>query len=109
MGKSTTNAWKVLWLALQGCVYICLALWIYTTSTVCSSPGVLDMTTGHVIPYNCHGSIVFLTRTQNVLLKGLIPALILLGGSGVAADKEQSALPWVINSSGKGNQIPILV
>jgi hypothetical protein len=93
MGISTTNAWKVLSLVLQGCTYICLALWIYTTSTVCSSPGALDMITGHVIAYNCHGSIVFLTRTQDVLLKGLVPALILLGGSAVATRQRAKRAP----------------
>jgi hypothetical protein len=91
-----SNAWKVLSLALQGCVYTCFALWIYITSTVCSSPSAPDVASGHVIAYNCHGSIIFITRTQDILLKWLIPALVVAGVCGLAARKRAKAATQAI-------------
>jgi hypothetical protein len=87
MSEAKFNAWKVLSLALQACVYICFGLWIYVTSTVCSAPSAPDAVTGNVIAYNCHGSMVFISRTQDILLKGLVPALVVAGVSGLAARK----------------------
>jgi hypothetical protein len=85
--KTTVNAWKTTSLALQGCVYICLALWIYITSTVCSSPTAPDMADGHTIAYNCHGSIIFITRAQHMLLTWLSPAMVVVGAAGLAVRK----------------------
>lgn len=87
MSETKFNGWKVLSLALQGCVYICLAVWIYLVSTICSSPTAPDIADGHTIACNCHGSIVFITRIQDILLKGLIPALVVAGVCGLAARK----------------------
>jgi hypothetical protein len=50
-----------------------------------------DVASGHVIAYNCHGSIIFITRTQDILLKLLIPALVVAGVCGLAARKRAKA------------------
>ena len=69
MNETKFSAWNVLSLA---CAYFCLALWIYPLSTTCSSPSAPDAVIGNIIPYNCHGSMVFISRTQDILLKGLM-------------------------------------
>jgi hypothetical protein len=87
MSESRRNVWNVLAIALQACVYICLGLWIFLLSTICSSPLAPDAATGHVISYNCHGNLVFISRTQNILLYGLISALAVAAVCGMAARK----------------------
>jgi hypothetical protein len=87
MSESRRKVWNVLALALQPCVYICLGVWIFLLSTICSSPLAPEAATGHVISYNCHGTLVFISRTQNILLYGLIPALVLAGVCGRAVRK----------------------
>jgi len=87
MSKSRRNVWNVLALALHACIYICLGLWIFLLSTICSSPSAPDAATGNIIAYNCHGTLVFISRTQNILLIGLIPALVVAGVCGKAARK----------------------
>jgi hypothetical protein len=87
MSEAKFGAWNVLSLALQACAYFCLALWIYLLSTICSSPSAPDAVSGNIIAYNCHGSTVFISRTQDILLVGLIPVLIVVGACGLAARK----------------------
>lgn len=87
MSESRRNVWNLLALAFQACVYICLGLWIFLMRTICSSPVAPDAATGHIISYNCHGTLVFISRTQNILLFGLIPALVVAGVCGRAARK----------------------
>ena len=87
MSESPRNVWNVLALALQACVYICLGLWIFLLSAICSSPLAPDAATGHIIAYNCHGTLVFISRTQNILLFGLIAALVVAGLCAMAARK----------------------
>jgi hypothetical protein len=72
MSESRRNVWNVLALALQA---------------ICSSPLAPDAATAHIISYNCHGTLVFISRTQNILLFGLIPALVVAGVCGRAARK----------------------
>jgi hypothetical protein len=93
MNEAKHNVWRVLALALGACAFICLGLWIYLLSTICSSPGVPNPITGNVLAYNCHGSIVFISLTQRILLFGLIPALAIFGLCGKAARKRAEALP----------------
>jgi len=88
MSEAKFNPWKILSSALQGCVYIGVSLWIYLSSTICASPSSPDSVTGNTIPYNCHGSMVFIPRTQHFLLIGLIPALLVAGFFGLAARKK---------------------
>lgn len=74
-------------LTLQACVYICFGLWLFLTSTVCSSPKAPNAASGNVIARNCHGSTVFITRIQDGLLTWLIPGLVVAGLGGLAARK----------------------
>jgi hypothetical protein len=46
-----------------------------------------------VFAYNCHGSIVFISLTQRILLFVLIPALIIVGLFGKAARKRAEKFP----------------
>jgi hypothetical protein len=87
MNEAKFSAWNVVSLALRACAYFCLALWIYLLSTICSSPSAPDAVTGNIIAYNCHGSIVFISRTQDRLLIGLIPVMVIVGVCGLAARK----------------------
>jgi len=92
MSEAKHNVWNVLALALGACTFICLGVWIYLLSTICWSPVVLNPITGNVFAYNCHGSIVFISQTQRVLLFGLIPALVIVGLCGKAARMRAKAL-----------------
>ena len=74
MSEAKQNFWRVLGFALGGCVFVGLGLWIYLLSTICSAPRMPNPTTGNLIAYNCHGSIVFISQAQHVLLLWLIPA-----------------------------------
>jgi hypothetical protein len=88
LNRSTINGWKLLALALKGCVFVFLGAWVFLLSTVCSSPRLPDVATRHTISYNCHGSIVFITSFQYALLMFLIPGLVVAGVSGRAAAKK---------------------
>lgn len=79
MSEAKHNVWNVLALAFGACALICLGVWIYLLSTICSSPVGPNPITGNVFTYNCHGAIVFISQTQRVLLFGLIPALVIVG------------------------------
>ena len=92
MSEAKHNVWNGLALALGACTFICLGVWIYLLSTICWSPVVLNPITGNVFAYNCHGSIVFISQTQRVLLFGLIPALVIVGLCGKAARMRAKAL-----------------
>jgi hypothetical protein len=85
MSEAKHNVWNVLALVLGACALICLGLWIYLMSTICSSPRMPDPIAGNVFAFNCHGSIVFISQTQRILLFGLIPALVIIGLCGKAA------------------------
>ena len=92
MSEAKHSVWSVLAIALGACAFICLGLWIYLLSTICSAPGVPNPITGNVFAYNCHGSIVFISQTQRILLFGLIPALVIVGLCGKAARKRAETL-----------------
>jgi hypothetical protein len=87
MSELRRNAWHVLAVTLPGCAVLFLGLWIYLLSTLCASPRAPDAATGNVIACNCHGTVVFISRTQDILLFGLIPALLVAGLCGRAARK----------------------
>jgi hypothetical protein len=92
MSEAKHNVWNALAFVLGACAFICLALWIYLLSTICSSPAVPNPITGNVFAYNCHGSIVFISLTQRIFLFGLIPALVIVGLCGKSARKRAEAL-----------------
>jgi hypothetical protein len=83
----------VLALALQICVYTCFAAWVFLISTICSSPKEPDVIKGNIVTYSCHGSIVFITWTQDMLLKWLIPTLVIAGACGLWARKRGRRSP----------------
>jgi hypothetical protein len=74
--------------ALQFCVYTCFALWVFLMSTVCSAPKEPDAVKGNTVTYSCHGSTVFITSTQDILLKWLIPFLVIAGVCGLWARRK---------------------
>src|SRR5580700_8485632 len=85
MAKQTIYPWQLLKRALQGCVLIGLAAWFILLGTICSSPQSPDL--ANRITYICHGSIVYITEFQHLLLTWLIPVLFVVGFIGVAVDK----------------------
>jgi hypothetical protein len=90
--ESRHNLWYVLPVILQGCLVLGLGRWVLLLSTICSSPPAPDAATRHVISYNCHGTVVFISRIQYVLLLGLIPALLVAGLCGKVAKKRAEPL-----------------
>lgn len=71
--------WKhALWL-LMACLFVGVGAWWILLGTLCQAPSAPVAATGNVIHYNCHGSVVFITRVQNRLLHWLIPTLFLVG------------------------------
>lgn len=90
LNKSRVDVWQLLALALKGCVVVLFGVWIFLLSNICSSPRLPVTATGNTISYNCHGTVVFITVVQYVLLMFLIPLAILVGFCGkVAARKAE--------------------
>lgn len=88
MSEAKFSAWNLLSLVLQASVYACVGLWLYLSVTTCASPGAFDADTGKVIPISCHGTVGFITRTQDNLIRWLIPVLLVAGLCGLAARKK---------------------
>ena len=63
----------------MACLFAGMGVWWILLGTICQSPSAPVAVTGNVIPYNCHGSLVFITLLQNRLLHWLIPALFVVG------------------------------
>jgi hypothetical protein len=90
MIKLPTGKWKLLTLILQGCTLVGLVTWFILLGTICSSPVSPDARSS--IAYNCHGSIVYITQLQHLLLTWLIPAMFLIGIVSMAIDKKRKSL-----------------
>jgi hypothetical protein len=59
---------KVL-LAVTMCVLAAMVLaWWFLLNTICTSPAVANALTQNTVPYNCHGSITFITPFQDAML-----------------------------------------
>jgi hypothetical protein len=91
MIKQRIDPWQLLKWALQACALICLAAWFILLGTICSSPQSPD--TANSITYSCHGSIVYITEFQHLLLTWLIPVLFVVGFIGVAVNKRFKVRP----------------
>jgi hypothetical protein len=89
MIKKRIDVWQLLQWALQVCAFICVAVWFLLLGTICSSPQSPDA--ANSITYNCHGSIVYITEFQHLLLTWLIPVLVVVGAAGVAVKKKAKA------------------
>jgi hypothetical protein len=86
MIKQKINPWQLLKWALQTCAIIGIAAWFILLGTVCSSRQAPDA--ANSITYSCHGSIVYITELQHLLLTWLIPVLFVMGFIGMAVAKK---------------------
>jgi hypothetical protein len=63
---------------LIGIVLLMFFGWLYVGQTIMSSPVQPNLATGQMIPYNNHGTIVYITSLQRYLNVGMPVAYILL-------------------------------
>ncbi|HET8580665.1 MAG TPA: hypothetical protein VFL31_06680 [Nitrospiraceae bacterium] len=68
---------KVLLAFFVACMLATLAAWFILLTTICSNPRTPISETQHVIAYSCHGTTVFISHLENVMLHWLIPVLLL--------------------------------
>jgi hypothetical protein len=73
---------KIILTFIMVAVLSLVAGWWFLLSTICSSPTAENPATENTISCNCHGSVVFITPVQDLLLHWLIPVWILLALSG---------------------------
>ena len=76
----------LLWVAYVGAFLIVVA-WAGLMGTICSAPQTVSAKTDNTVPYNCHGTIVFITPLQEGLKTWLIPAAVLFAILGHVAKK----------------------
>ena len=72
---------KVLLAIIFGLIAAAVAVWWVLLGSICSEPSTPNIATQHIVPYNCHGSIVFITPLQDGILHWLVPigfALVLV-------------------------------
>ena len=81
------ETWKILERVLMGCLIAGVAVWWVLLGTICSEPWEPNVTTHHTVPYNCHGTVVFITPLRSALLHWLIPVFVLMGVAWTAAHK----------------------
>lgn len=69
--------WKLLAAILVVCLIGGLITWSVLLGTICSEPRTPIAATNHIVQYNCHGAIVYITPFQNRLLEWLVPIMLL--------------------------------
>jgi hypothetical protein len=74
--------WKLVVWSFTICMFAGVGVWWILLGTICREPSAPVPETGNVVQYSCHGSVVFITQFQNLLLHWLIPALLLVGYLG---------------------------
>ena len=84
------RTWKILEKLLMTILIADIAVWWILLGTICSEPLESNVTTHHTVPYNCHGTIVFITPLRSALLQWLIPAFLVIGLAWTAAHKRAS-------------------
>jgi hypothetical protein len=84
------SIWNILKKVLITCLIGGVAVWWVLLGTICSEPRESNVTTHHTVPYNCHGTVVFITPLRSALLQWLIPGLLLIGLAWTAAHKRAS-------------------
>ncbi len=57
--------------------FLIVVAWAGLMGTICSAPRVASPKTDNTVPYNCHGTTVFITPMQEGLKTWLIPAAML--------------------------------
>jgi uncharacterized membrane protein YfcA len=78
----TAIKWKLVAGLFTGCMVAGMGVWWILLGTICQAPSIPVAATGNVVQYNCHGSHVFITQFQNLLLHWLIPAMFVVGYFG---------------------------
>ena len=86
-GKERFTVWKILEKILMACIIGLIAGWSAVLGTICSEPLEPSVTTSHTIPFNCHGTVVYITPIRSALLTWLIPMCLLMGLAWKAARK----------------------
>jgi len=81
------TAWKTLEKILMVCLFVDMALWWVLLGTVCSEPWEPNVTTHHTVPFNCHGTLVFITPLRDAFLRWLMPVFLVVGLAWTAAHK----------------------
>ena len=81
------RTWKILETVLMTCLIADVGVWWVLLATICSEPVEPNVTTHHTVPYNCHGTVVFITPLRSGLLQWLIPGLLVVGLAWTVAHK----------------------
>jgi hypothetical protein len=74
--------WKLVVWVFTVCMFLGMGVWWILFGTICQAPSAPVAATGNVFQHNCHGSVVYITQIQNLLLHWLIPALFVVGYFG---------------------------
>jgi hypothetical protein len=85
IGCTMKKLLKLLPMLLMACLAIGVSAWWALLGTICSMPS--EPVGQYTVPYNCHGTTVFITSLQNALLNWLIPACVVIGLCLTAAKK----------------------
>ena len=69
-----------------------LLIWFWEGNTVCSQPTTINVATGNIISYNCHGVTVYITPARKFIHAWLIPIflILMLVRSGVSKPRQSS-------------------
>jgi len=86
-GNKRFNTWKIIKNILTACLAVIMGMWWVVLGTVCSEPAEPSVTTHHMIPFNCHGTVVFITPLRSALLTWLMPMFLVVGLFWRAAEK----------------------
>ena len=71
------NTRKVLARVLLGCAMLLMAASVYVGFSKCGAPLQANLALGNTIPFNCHGTTVFITSLQQSLDNWLLPLSLL--------------------------------
>jgi hypothetical protein len=80
---------KALLVTIMTLLVLVVAVWWYLLGDLCTSPSAPNVFTRNTIPYNCHGSVVYISPLQQGLLHWLIPLGCVLVLAGHAVRKWQ--------------------
>jgi hypothetical protein len=86
-GKERFTTWKIIEKILMACLAVIMVMWWGALGTVCSEPAEQNVATRHVISFNCHGTVVFITPLRSALLTWLMPMFLVVGLAWRAAQK----------------------
>ena len=94
-GKERFTTWKIIKKILTACLAVIMGMWWLVLGTVCSEPAEPSVTSHHVIPFNCHGTVVFITPLRSALLTWLMPMFLVVGQAWLAAQKRAARIKHV--------------